>query len=331
MNLKVDKSAVVRFLNGEMPLNERRELEAWIHENDNNKKYFDDIRSLYEAAHKELNEIAGTDKEWKKFAKRIENDRRKKPGVFRIMIRVAAILLLPVIGLGLFFFYSGNSGDAAYSNEKLTVVSPLGQKSKVILPDSTVVRLNSGSQLSYTPFAVSSRREVTLSGEAYFEVTRDEKHPFVVVTKDYEIKVLGTKFNVRSYDCDKATETALEEGKVVITFSNGRNYELIPGQVALASNTANIEIKNADIKSIVCWKNNVLRFSNTPVKKMIPMLEHWYGVSINVKNMEMAGEKCFTMTLKTESLNEALQLIKFVTPIKFSVKGDNVEIEFLDI
>jgi len=306
-------------------------LEAWINENEKNKKYFEDIRSLYDAAHKELNEIAGTDKEWERFTQRVVNDRRKKPDVLQVLIRVAAILLLPVVGLGIFYFYAGNSGDTAYSNEKLTVVAPLGQKSKLILPDSTVVWLNSGSKLSYTIFSENTKREVDLSGEAYFEVTRDKKHPFVVSTKDYEIKVLGTKFNVRSYDYDKATETALEEGKVAITFSNGKKYELIPGQVALASNTANMEIKNADIRSIVCWKNNVLRFSNTPVKEMVPMLERWYGVHINVKNMDKAGEKCFTMTIKTESLNEALQLIKYVTPIKYSVKGDNVEIEFLNI
>jgi len=331
MGFKVDKSAVIRFLNGEMSLNERRELEAWINENEKNKKYFEDIRSLYEAAHKELNEIAGTDKEWERFTQRVVNDIRKKPDVLQVLIRVAAILLLPVVGLGIFYFYAGNSGDTSYSNKKLTVVAPLGQKSKVILPDSTVVWLNSGSKLSYISYTENSKRKVDLSGEAYFEVTRDEEHPFIVSTKDYKIKVLGTKFNVRSYDYDKATETALEEGKVAITFSNGKNYELIPGQVALASNTANMEIKNADIKSIVCWKNNVLRFSNTPVKEMIPMLEHWYGVHINVKNMKKSGEKCFTMTIKTESLNEALQLIKYVTPIKYSVKGDNVEIEFLNI
>jgi ferric-dicitrate binding protein FerR (iron transport regulator) len=278
-----------------------------------------------------LNNIANTDKEWEKFENRIKAEQKKKTNVLTIYSRIAAILLLPVIGLGVFYFNASKKSSNVQEYEHFTVETPLGQKSKLVLPDSTVVWLNSGSQLTYNSFSKSTERKVNLSGEAYFEVKKDKKHPFIVSTKDYDIKVLGTKFNVKSYKDDNATETVLQEGKVAISFGDGKVFELNPGQVALASNSESINIENTNTQNIVCWKNNVLRFNNTSVKDMVPMLERWYGVHINVKNMNKVADKRYTMTIKTESLNEALQLIRYVTPIKYSVKGDNVEIIFLDI
>jgi len=331
MKLRVDKVSVVRFLNGEMSLHERRELETWISESESNRKYFNDIKTIYEASHKELNNIADTDNEWKRLLNRIDSDKKKKISLLSIYSRVAAVLLLPLLGLGLFYHYNGNVKNDIYSNDQLVVVTPLGQKSRLILPDSTVVWLNSASELSYSSFGADGLRKVCLKGEGYFEVTKDAEHPFIVSTKDYDVKVLGTKFNVRSYDTDDVTETALKEGKVAISFSNGSSYELKPGQVAMAGNNGRIKIKNTNTENLICWKNNILRFNNTPVKDMTPMLEHWYGVKIDVKNMDKVADKRFTMTIKTESLKETLQLMKFVTPIKYSVKGDKVEIVFLDI
>ncbi len=104
----------------------------------------------------------------------------------------------------------------------------------------------------------------------------------------------------------------------------------MPGQMAVAGNTGDVRIETAIAKDVICWKNNILRFNNTPVKEIVPMLEHWYGVSIDVKNMDKAADKRFTMTIKTESLKETLQLIKYVTPIKYSVNGEKVELKFLD-
>ena len=123
----------------------------------------------------------------------------------------------------------------------------------------------------------------------------------------------------------------LEEGKVAISFSDGRRYELTPGQMAMGGNKGKLKIENVKAGNVVCWKNNVLRFNNTPVKEMIPMLETWYGVKIRVDNMNKVGNKRFTMTIKTESLKESLQLMKFVTPLKYSIHGENVEIVFLDL
>ncbi len=331
MNFNVDRSSIVCFLNGEMPNAERKELEKWIYENEDNLKYFNEIKTIYDAAHGELNNIAQTDREWQRLVDRINFERKKRFNLFKLYRNVAAILLIPLLGLGLFYYYGTKSDSAGYGNMDLVVVTPAGQKSELILPDSTRVWLNSGSRLSYSSFGADGVRKVNLEGEGYFEVKKDSKHPFIVSTKDYNVKVLGTKFNVRSYAGDGMTETLLEEGKVAISFSDGRRYELIPGQMASGGDKGKLKIENVKPENVVCWKNNVLRFNNTPLREMAPMLEHWYGVKINVKNMDKVAGKRFTMTIKTESLKETLQLMKYVIPLKYSINGENVEIVFLDI
>ncbi len=160
--------------------------------------------------HNELNSIAGTNKEWERFLKRIERERGKKTNWLGILTKAAAILLLPLLALGLYFYYDARAHEKRRENEKLVVVTPKGQKSKVILPDSTVVWLNASTQLSYSNFNKEGSRHVRLEGEGYFEVTKDAEHPFIVSTKDYDVKVLGTKFNIRSYAADMTTETALQ-------------------------------------------------------------------------------------------------------------------------
>jgi len=331
MNLKVDKSSIVRFLNGEMPVAERKELEKWIYESESNLKYFNEVKTIFDAAHNELNKIAQTDKEWRRFVARITSEGKRRINLLKLYQKVAAVLLIPLMGLGLFYYYSTNNDEAGYKDRDLVVVTPAGQKSRLILPDSTLVWLNSGTKLSYSSFGANGIRKVHLEGEGYFEVKKDSEHPFIVSTKDYDVKVLGTKFNVRSYAGDGMTETMLEEGKVAISFSDGRRYELTPGQMAMGGNKGKLKIENVKAGNVVCWKNNVLRFNNTPVKEMIPMLETWYGVKIRVDNMNKVGNKRFTMTIKTESLKESLQLMKFVTPLKYSIHGENVEIVFLDL
>jgi len=334
MNTKTKiKTKIIRFLNGEMTFEERRELELWINLKDENTRYFHSLKSLYEATHNELNSLAQTDKEWGRFKNRIVKERKRESLRFvRIFQKVAAIMILPLLIVA--FLYSSKariSTDSSYKSNKLVVVSPLGEKSQIILPDSTKVWLNSDSKLTYSDFGGDGTRTVHLEGEGFFSVTKDREHPFIVVTKDYRVKVLGTRFNVRSYPESSVSETILEEGKVIINFTDGRSYSLKPGQMAIAGDGSSFSISEVNAKNLICWKNNILKINNTSVKDLVPMLERWYGVHIEIPQMSGVADKRFTMTIKTESLHEVLQLMKYVTPLKFSIKGEDVKIEFLDI
>jgi len=326
------KTKIIRFLNGEMTFKERRDLELWINMKDENSQYFHELKALYDATHNELNNLAHTDKEWKRFKERVITENRKNSRRFiKIYQKVAAVLILPLMIAGFLYSSTEHTSADSYLNNKLVIVSPLGEKSQVILPDSTKVWLNSASKLTYSNFGTDGTRTVHLEGEGFFSVTKDSKHPFIVVTKDYKVKVLGTKFNVRSYPDEVVSETILEEGKVTIDFSDGRSYNLKPGQMAVAGKENNFNISEVNAENLICWKNNVLKLNNTKVIDLIPMLERWYGVHIEIPQVSKVADKRFTMTIKTESLHEVLQLMKYVTPLKYSIKGEQVKIEFLDI
>jgi ferric-dicitrate binding protein FerR (iron transport regulator) len=333
INSRNKKKLIIRFLNGEMSLPERRELEMWINLNDENLQYFHMVKALYDATHKELNKIANTDAEWKRLNERIRKE-KKKARKKRLLVtyrNIAAVLLIPLIVAGALYLTGTSKATKVTFNNKITALTPKGEKSKLILPDNTVVWLNSGSKLSYSNFGNNGLRKVELEGEAFFDVAKDKQHPFIVITKDYDVKVLGTKFNVRSYSNENTSETVLEEGSVEITLQSGEKYMLSPGQMAVAGEKTALNISNVSVINKICWKNNILKLNNTPVKDMVPMLERWYGVHIDVTDMSRVADKRFTMTIKTESLQEVLQLMKYVTPIKYSVNGDNVKIEFLDV
>ena len=325
------KAFIIRFLNGEMTSGERRELEVWINLDEKNSRYFNEIKALYQATHKELNKIAGTEEEWKRFENRIKKENRKaKINFIRVFEKIAAVLILPLIAGGFFYFTKVNASVGVHKPGKLVVVSPSGQKSRIILPDSTCVWLNSDSKLTYTAFNDHGFRKVFLEGEGYFEVTKNKENPFVVSTRNFDVKVVGTKFNVRSYNDEKADETILEEGKVLVNFHNGQKYKLLPGQMISKMKGGEAKIKKVNVKNLVCWKNNILKINNTPVKDMVPMLERWYGVHIVIPDMDKIADKRFTMTIKTESLREVLKLMKYITPMKYTINGGDVEINFLD-
>ncbi|NPA37001.1 MAG: FecR family protein [Chlorobi bacterium] len=241
---------------------------------------------------------------------------------------IAAATLIPLIITTIYITEKKNSDRKKFDN-KITAITSPGEKSKIILPDSSIVWLNSDSKLSYSNFGENGARRVSIEGEAFFEVTKNVSLPFIVTTKDYNVKVLGTKFNVRSYNNENESETVLEEGSVLIEMPDGQKFKLSPGQMALKVKEHKLSIKNVSVETKICWKDNILKFNNTPIKDMIPMLERWYGVHIIVPNLTNVSDKRITMTIKTESLHEVLQLIKYVTPIKYSINGDNVKIIFL--
>jgi len=325
------KGIIIRFLNGEMTSVERKELEVWINLDKKNLRYFKEIKALYQAAHKELNKIAQTDEEWNRFEERIKKANRKaKRNFIRIFEKIAAVLILPLIAGGFFYITRSHAAIDVYKNGKFVVISPAGQKSQIILSDSTHVWLNSGSKLTYTAFNDHSFRKVFLEGEGFFDVAKKHKYPFVVSTKDFDVKVTGTKFNVRSYSEENINETILEEGKVIVNFHNGQKYKLLPGQMISTKKNGKTKISKVNVKDLVCWKNNILKINNTPFKEIVPMLERWYGVHIVIPDMDKFEDKRFTMTIKTESLQEVLKLMKYITPMKYTINGSDVEIDFLD-
>lgn len=262
-----------------------------------------------------------------KLKKYLENKSVKKRSIGNFaywMGRVAAILIIPLF-LASAFLYFRNLPEQ--SSQTVQYIVPNGQKSNVILADGTNVWLNSGSTLSYSTDS-KNRRKVHLTGEAFFDVVKDNKNPFLVETRDYTVKVYGTQFNVRAYGDSGESETVLKEGSVSIVTDRNDEVKLTPGQRFCLDEKKKYTLTEVNPDLYLSWKDNLLKINNERLQDLIIRMERWYGVKIYVEKMEQVKDLRYTLTIKTESLREMLGLMNFVTPFKYEINGENVTLNY---
>lgn len=240
--------------------------------------------------------------------------------------KVAAILLIPILTISIYLFIDSILNHPA--GQIVRYIVPEGQKSNLILPDGTKVWLNSGSQLSVTTNGSKSMRTVQLLGEAYFDVAKDKKLPFLVETKDYTVKVYGTKFNVCAYGYMNTSETTLKEGSISILTNSEEEIKMVPGQRFFLTSEKKYSISQVDPDLYMNWKDNILKINNEKLQDLVVQMEHWYGINIRIDEFEKVKDLRYTLTIKTESLREMLELMKFVTPFEYKIEGENVILKY---
>ncbi|MDN5213708.1 FecR domain-containing protein [Fulvivirgaceae bacterium BMA12] len=185
-----------------------------------------------------------------------------------------------------------------------------GQQSSITLSDGTKVILNAESTLKRPAFFSDSTREVTLSGEAYFEVAKDAKRPFVVHTNDLTTKVLGTTFNIKAYPEENKAIVSLVEGSVEVRMKQDErgdkeSFMLVPDQQIILNKSTKISnIVSFDQTAVAGWKDNQFVFDNIPLKDVIAIIERRYGVDIDVENKTI-----LTCMIKSRFNNETLEAI----------------------
>ncbi len=263
-----------------------------------------------------------------------ENRMRKLPG----WAKIAAVIFFS-IGMGWLW---NLAYDKLLINETLTfneIIVPIGEKSQIVLSDGTHVWINSGSRFKYPVSFGKKTRQVFLSGEAFFDVTRKEKQTFVVTTHDASVKVLGTAFNVKSYPEDAKTQTTVVRGLVSVQRLNENEEVLIrPNQMAVIRNSVP-EIKdtesprklhvlnNVNTEAVTCWKNQLLVFADEPLEDMAMKMERWFNVNIVIEDSTLSQERYNGKFVHNETIYEVLEAIKHTTPIKYSVEEDKIIID----
>lgn len=214
----------------------------------------------------------------------------------------------------------------------VTYTTDYAQKEVIILPDHSTVTLNGNSTLSFSRnWENKPEREVHLKGEAFFEVTRNEGKPFVVTTSEIGIRVLGTSFNVKSYEDEETIETTLVKGKVAISnlgkSAGEEEIVLEPNQKATYSKRSDhIVLDKVRPELYTSWKSGMLIFEDAPFEEIARQLERWYGVRIRIED-EASGRCKFTMKIKDEPLTEVLDLFASTTSASYSLQGKEVTIE----
>ncbi len=238
---------------------------------------------------------------------------------WKAYVRIAAVVLLP-IGLLYFVFFDKIQTEFHDNSSYAEVSAPLGSRVKFVLPDGSEGWLNSGSSIKY-PVKFGETRDVNLIGEAWFDVKKDSNRPFNVVASSINISVLGTQFNVSSYNGEKV-DVVLETGKVKLTQENSdEEYEMEPKDRVVV-NTRNNKVnktKLQETEKYSSWKDGKLVFRNEALSEIAERLSRWYNVEVEIEN-----EKNKTLKLRAtfvdEDIEEVLRLLKMSLPIDYKIK-----------
>lgn len=238
---------------------------------------------------------------------------------YRIAVAVAAVIICSVVGWNLTLLQKQQDLAAPFLAEV-----PAGDKVQLTLPDRSSVKLNSESTLSYA--YVNGKRITQLNGEAYFQVSKDKKHPFVVQVGDLNIEVLGTSFNVYSYDENDYVETSLLEGSIRLYDSKTPNKSFIlkPSQKAIYSKSdGNIRFRNTDNVKELAWIQERLVFESEKLSTVIHKIERWYGVKIHLLCPEIANDR-ISGSFKDEQLPYVMEALKFQYKFDYEITGNQV-------
>lgn len=240
----------------------------------------------------------------------------------------------------LIFLTTGNEPESTLTSEKEKIKiipdtkvlkSASGQIIEEVLPDGTKVILNAQSSLQFpSAFSGQSAREVILTGEAFFDVTEDKDHPFIVKTHGINVVVLGTAFNLKSYKGDPTIETTLIRGKVVVENNKGqtsKKVEMKPNQKAVFSHdTENITLVDVNLTQTAPWNKATLEFEQEELYNVIKSLERWYGVTIHTEK-EVSMNCQLTARIDRESLKETMEVLKSLMGIRYSILEKDVFIK----
>lgn len=218
-----------------------------------------------------------------------------------------------------------NNDSVIHSNDEESnalnqLVIPYGNQSRVVLSDNTVVWLNSGSRLVYPTLFKGKTREVLLFGEAYFEVSKNPEMPFIVMTSDLEIRVLGTQFNISAYTEDDVIQTVLKEGSVAIRRKDAGFFEndvvIKPNQLAsFNKSTSNTKIYEVEADYYTLWTKGLMSFEETELIRVIKKVERFYNISVNISDPQ---KKIMRISGKLDLTQGRKEVIEYLVKVSLS-------------
>lgn len=305
------------YFEGELSETDKLTVEQWIAESQEHQSIANEMAHIYigiDALY--VRQHTDSNKAYQHLERKLHKNTFKQ---YLIRLeRIAAILLIPVLTICAWQFYQGSMRKSSM----LSFTANPGMTAQVKLPDGSVVMLNSNSTLSYPAEFDGKQREVKLLGEAYFEVSKDPKHPFIVNTPyQASIKVYGTKFNVEAYAKDSMLTASLKEGSIALSYlgKDGKMKEqmLLPGQSVSYRDHELPTLMADDIVDInTAWTQGKIIFRNTPLKEVIHELEKTYNVRFLVRNPKVYANR-FTGTLDGQHLDRILYVLTQTSDMRF--------------
>ena len=325
---------IANYLTEGLDKNALDELKTWIAASAENQQYFIRQREIwFSAVSREAASVYDKDKAFENFRNRVESQKEiqstsRRGFSLSALWRYAAVVAI-IIAVGCISYWQGEV-NVKDTFADISVEAPLGSKTKLYLPDGTLVWLNAGSRMTYSQGFGVDNRKVELEGEGYFEVKRNEKIPFFVKTKDLQLQVLGTKFNFRDYPEDHEVVVSLLEGKV------GLNNLLREEKEAVLStderavlNKANglLTVESVTASNASQWTDGYLFFDEELLPDIAKELERSYNVKIHIANDSLKTFRFYGNFVRREqNIQEVLEALASTEKMQYKIEERNITI-----
>lgn len=202
-----------------------------------------------------------------------------------------------------------------------TIATPKGGQYRIALPDGSQVWLNAASSLKYPSAFTGKERNVTLTGEAYFEVAGNKNMPFMVKTRNQEVEVLGTHFNINAYEDESRVKTTLIEGSVKVKLPSNNSTLLKPGEQSDV--LTDIKVSQVDASSVIDWKEGVFWFNDESIFSIMRQFSRWYNIEVeyrgDVSNIRFGGQ-----VSRMRNLSQVLRIMELTRSVLFKVEGNKI-------
>ena len=327
---------IIDYLKGESTHNESLMIQSWINASDDNKKYFDQLKKIWSETGL-LNPIpidVNVDAAWEKLASKINSNEhknvfisnnKKQTGFFlNTLLKVAAVLIPAIIILYIYFSSNKEVKHLAFITTENTI-----QKR---LPDGTDVKINTNSKITYPESFAKNVREVSLEGEAFFDVAPNKEKPFIIHANNSNIKVVGTSFNVNAYKENEDVEVAVSTGKVLLYGINKSTGDtgmvvLEPGDKGFFNAKTGKARKMAlTNENDMFWLNRTLVFNKTELSEVVKILNKDYKVNIILKNKDIDSLR-LSATFKDQSIESVIDVISTTFNLKVTKNKSTFEID----
>jgi ferric-dicitrate binding protein FerR (iron transport regulator) len=331
----MDINKIWDLVTGESREAEKQQVLAEIESDQEARKAYNELKNTWAllSSTRQMSEVEVNDM-YKRF--------RKQNKLISSSTRFRAIDLLKyaaVFAFGILIAYAANyflslKNTADHLNVlNTTVIGEKDQISKILLPDSSVVWVNSRSKIVYNNKFGLDNRDIKLEGQAYFQAAKNKSLPLVVKANGLEVRVLGTKFDVSAYPEDKNVKIVLESGKVELEQLNGNaeHCELAPGEMATCNVASNkITINKVETRLYTAWKDGLMIFRDDPMAVVISQLERRFNIDVVVKDREIY-KSVFTATINNEPLDKILKAMEFSCSMKATLVRDSSGIQRLKV
>lgn len=344
MNKDVDWTLLARYLSGECP-EEKANIDKWIESDPENERLYLMLKTAWETRESPQS-AADIDRIWLNVEKKAgirtapnlkiskndsKSDRRLlnlSPKQFRLF-RGAAILII-ALGLSLLAGKLADILPFKAKNDLITVAVERGRQHELKLSDGSNVLLDAGSSFKYPREFDSEKREVYLEGEAYFDVSSEPGNPFIVYVHDAQIRVLGTKFNIRGWGAEKDVRVVVEEGSVSlksIESIEGDSVVIGEGQLSILSpSRPPTEPRSVDVSKYLGWMHDEIFFEDTPLLDILAQLERWYDLEFVLPDSSIGSER-LSIHIRKKSLDDILDLLSALTGLSYSRHGKIIQFQ----